>query len=386
MQSINFQKNQTKGEVRNMKNILAHSTARAAVALAIVFGGLTTFTHAADIGTANLQLPVAVQRGNQKVIGAVLARPVLAKGDVLTTVTGVNQFTTTAMSTDLTVASFVPVSTAIAGWTGDWRLAPASDNHYIVEFTSGPNTGLIKRVTGFSALATPSPTSCVVTVDGNLPTIDAGTRFVVRKDHTLASLFGDQTSSSASGITTANSAGSSDQFGIFDSAGKIVRFFLRSTGSISTSGWKDIAARDGVNRNFVRVSMGTGVLMNPITTKNIYLNGEYRGARSKITVSAVNSFLANPYPVAVTLDNSRLADYVTRASSAGSADEVRFMVNGKFVNYFSLSGKVWKLSTARDGASQGTIQIPAGEGFAFKKVGSAGLTRDIAWAPQYLTE
>ena len=215
MQSINFQKKPTKGEVRNMKNILVHSTARAAVALAIVFGSLTTFTHAADIGTANLQLPVAVQTGKQKVIGAVLARPVLAKGDVLTTVAGVNQFTATAMSTDLTVAAFVPVSTAIAGWTGDWKLAPASDNHYIVEFTSGPNTGLIKRVTAFSALATPSTTSCVVTVEGNLPTIDASTRFVVRKDHTLASLFGDQTSASASGITTANSAGSSDQFGIY---------------------------------------------------------------------------------------------------------------------------------------------------------------------------
>jgi len=381
MQSINFQKKPTKGEVRNMKNILAHSTARAAVALAIVFGGLTTFTHAADIGTANLQLPVAVQTGKPKVIGAVLARPVLAKGDVLTTVTGVNQFTTTVTSTDLTVAAFVPVSTAIAGWAGDWNLAPASDNHYIIEFTSGPNTGLIKRVTAFSALATPSTTSCVVTVEGNLPTIDAGTRFVVRKDHTLASLFGDQTGATASGIIAASSAGSSDQFGIFDSTGKIVRFFLRSG-----TGWKDIVDRTGVNRNFVRVSMGTGVLMTPVTTKNIYLNGEYRGTRSKITLSAVNSFLANPYPVAVSLDNSRLADYVTRAGSAGSADEVRFMENGRFVNYFSNSSKEWKLSTARSGPTQGTKEIPAGEGFAFKKVGSAAVTRDVAWAPQYLAQ
>ena len=372
MQEINFHKNQTKGEVRNMKNILAHSTARAAVALAIVFGGLTTFTHAADIGTANLQLPVAVQTGKPKVIGALLARPVLAKGDVLTTVTGVNQFTATATSTDLT--AFVPVSTAIAGWAGDWNLAPASDNHYIVEFTSGPNTGLIKRVTAFGA-------SGLVTVDGNLPTIDAGTRFVVRKDHTLASLFGDQTSATASGIIAGSSAGSSDQFGIFDSTGKIIRFFLRSA-----TGWKDIADRTGVNRNYVRVSMGTGVLMTPVTTKNIYLNGEYRGTRSKITVSAVNCFLSNPYPVAVSLSNSGLADYVTKASSAGSADEVRFMENGKFVNYFSNSSKEWKLSTARTGPSQGTKEIPAGEGFAFKKVGSAALTRDVAWAPQYLAQ
>jgi len=362
-----------------MKNILAHSTTRAVVALAIVLGGLTTFTHAADIGTVNLQLPVAVQTGKPKVIGAVLARPVLAKGDVLTTVTGVNQFTATATSTALT--AFVPVSTAIAGWTGDWNLAPASDDHYIVEFTSGPNTGLIKRVTAFSALATPSSSSCVVTLDGNLPTIDAGTRFVMRKDHTLASLFGNETSATASGVIAASSAGSSDQFGIFDSTGKIIRFFLRSG-----IGWKDIADRTGVNRNFIRVTMGTGVLMTPITTKNIYLNGEYRGTRSKITVTAVNSFLANPYPVAVTLDNSGLADYVTKASSAGSADEVRFMESGKFVNYFSNSSKEWKLSTARTGASQGTKEIPAGEGFAFKKVGSAALTRDVAWAPQYLAQ
>lgn len=364
-----------------MKNILAHSTARAAVALAIVFGGLTTFTQAADIGTANLQLPVAVQNGKPKVIGAVLARPVLAKGDVLTTVTGVNQFTTTAMSTDLTVAAFVPVSTAIAGWAGDWNLAPASDNHYIVEFTSGPNTGLIKRVTAFSALATPSTTSCVVTVDGNLPTIDAGTRFVVRKDHTLASLFGDQTSATASGITVGSSAGSSDQFGIFDVNGKLVRFFLRAG-----AGWKESADRLGVNRNHVRVSMGTAVLMTPVTTKTIYLNGEYRGTRSKITVSAVNSFLANPYPVAVTLANSALATYVTKGSSAGSSDEIRFMENGKFVNYFANASSDFRLSSNRTGPSQATKEIPAGEGFAFKKVGSASVTRDIAWAPQYLAQ
>jgi len=355
-----------------MKNILAYSTARAAVALAIVLGGLATFAHAADIGTANLQLPVAVQTGKPKVIGAVLARPVLAKGDVSATVTGVNQFTAANASTDL--SAFVPVSTAIAGWAGDWNLAPASDNHYIVEFTSGPNTGLIKKVTAFGA-------NGLVTVEGNLPTIDAGTRFVVRKDHTLASLFGDQTSATASGIIAGSSAGSSDQFGIFDSTGKIIRFFLRSA-----TGWKDIADRTGVNRNFVRVSMGTGVLMTPVTTKNIYLNGEYRGTRSKITVSAVNSFLANPYPVAVTLNNSGLADYVTKASSAGSADEVRFMESGKFVNYFSNSSKDWKLSTARTGPSQGAKEISAGEGFAFKKVGSAALTRDVAWAPQYLAQ
>jgi hypothetical protein len=311
-----------------------------------------------------------VTAGKPKVIGSVLARPVLLKGEVNSAVTATNRFS--AYGTNI-FTNYTPVSTAIAGWTNNWTLAPASDDHYIIEFTSGPHTGLVKRVSSFSGSD--------ATVEGNLPTIDAGTTFVLRKDHTLASLFGDQTSATASGITSGSSAGGADQFGIFNDAGKIVRFFLRSG-----QGWKDILSRDGVNRNHVRVSLGTGVLVTPVTTKTIFLNGEYRGTRSKISVTTVNSFLANPYPVSVTLANSGLASYLTKASSAGSADEIRFMENGKFVNYFVNTSSDYKQSLNRGGPSQASNTVSAGEGFAFKKVGTASTARDVAWAPQYLTE
>lgn len=336
-----------------------------ALALAML-ASAPVVTHAADIGTTYLQLPIVLTSGQQKVVGAVLARPVLKKAEVVSTVSNVNVFTSSE-----SLSAYVPVATAITGFVGDYQLAPASDDHYIVEFTSGPNTGLLKRVTAISGTS--------VTVSGNLPVIDAGTRFVLRKDHTLASLFGDQTSATASGILAGSAAGSADQFGIFNASGKLVRFFLKAG-----AGWKDSADRNGVNRNHVRVSMGTGVLMLPAGNKTIYLNGEYRGARSKISITEVNSFLANPYPVSVTLANSGLANYLLKGSAAGSADQIRFMESGKFIPYFANTLSDFKLASNRTGPSQSAKEIAPGEGFAVLKAGAS--SRDVAWAPQYLAQ
>ena len=366
MTSQQFQLN-NQGENKTMNHPSIRSTKLSfALALAML-ATAPVITHAADIGTTYLQLPIALATGQQKVVGAVLARPVLKKAEVVTTVSSVNVFTSSE-----SLSAYVPVTTAIAGFTGsDYQLAPASDDHYIVEFTSGPNTGLLKRVTAISGTS--------VTVSGNLPTIDAGTRFVLRKDHTLASLFGDQTSATASGILAGSAAGSADQFGIFNASGKLVRFFLRSG-----AGWRDSADRNGVNRNHVRVSMGTGVLMLPAGNKTIYLNGEYRGARSKISITEANSFIANPYPVSVTLGNSGLASHLLKGSAAGSADQIRFMEAGRFVPYFANNSSDFKLASNRTGPSQSSKEIAPGEGFAVLKAGAS--SRDIAWAPQYLAQ
>jgi len=372
MTSQQFQLN-NQGENKTMNHPSIRSTKLSfALALAMI-ATAPVITHAADIGTTYLQLPIVLQTGQQKVVGAVLARPVLKKAEVVTTVSNVNAFTSSE-----SLAAYVPVTTAIADFRGsDWQLAPASDDHYIVEFTSGPHTGLLKRVTAI--------VGTTVTVSGNLPTIDAGTRFVLRKDHTLASLFGDQNSATASlilnasGILSGSAAGTADQFGIFNASGKLVRFFLRSG-----QGWRDSADRNGVNRNHVRVSMGTGVLMLPAGNKTVYLNGEYRGTRSKISITEANSFIANPYPVSVTLANSGLAGYLLKGSAAGSADQIRFMEAGKFVPYFANNSSDFKLASNRTGPSQSSKEIAPGEGFAVLKAGAS--SRDIAWAPQYLAQ
>jgi len=356
-----------KGDNKNMNSTSIRSTTVSLTIAMAILAMASATTQAADIGTTYLQLPISLESGKQKVVGAVLARPVLKKAEVVAAVSNVNVFTSSE-----SLAAYVPVTTAITGFTGsDYQLAPATDDHYIVEFTSGPHTGLLKRVTAISGTS--------VTVSGNLPVIDAGTRFVLRKDHTLASLFGDQTSATASGILAGSAAGSADQFGIFNASGKLVRFFLKAG-----AGWRDSADRNGVNRDHVRVSMGTGVLMLPAGNKTIYLNGEYRGTRSKISITEANSFLANPYPVAVTLANSGLASYLLKGSAAGSADQIRFMESGKFIPYFANTSSDFRLASNRTGPSQSAKVIAPGEGFAVLKAGSTA--RDVAWAPQYLAQ
>jgi hypothetical protein len=92
-----------------------------------------------------------------------LARPAVLKGEVDAAVAA-GATTFTAYGTD------VFDGLVLAGGT---EAEPTTDNHWIIEFTRGAYTGLVKQVTAFSG--------SMVTVAGGLPVIDKGTRFVLRK-------------------------------------------------------------------------------------------------------------------------------------------------------------------------------------------------------------
>lgn len=316
--------------------------------------------HAADVGTVNLSLPVNLTSGSSKLVGVFLARPVLAKGELNSAVTsGATSFT--AFGTPFT--GLTAVSEA-----GTDEYAPASDNHFVVEFTSGPYTGLIKQISAFSG--------STATVKGALPALDSGTRFVLRKDHTLASLFGDGASISLqAGSSTANS----DVISVMDSQGVLKRYFYQSG-----YGWRSESNRgaSGTNRANVRVSLGTGFAIAPKATKTIYLGGEYRGTRSRISIPSTAAIVANPYPVAVSLNNSGLASYLTKASSAANADSIRFLENGRYVPYHH-TGTVFVRSVNGGSTDVGSSKT-LGQGDAFLIVPMA--EKDVAFAPQYLTK
>ena len=62
--------------------------------LILVLSALALPLQAADVGTANLNLPVAIARGETKLVGVFLARPVLLKGEVAADVlAGATSFT-----------------------------------------------------------------------------------------------------------------------------------------------------------------------------------------------------------------------------------------------------------------------------------------------------
>lgn len=323
-----------------------------------------TSIRAADVGTVNLSLPISVTNGTSKLVGVFLARPWLAKGELNAGLTnGATNFT--AYGTNFFSSYGTPASEA-----GTAEYAPATDDLFVVEFTSGPYTGLIKQVSSF--------TNSIATVKGALPALEAGTRFVLRRDHTLASLFGNGSTIS---LRTGDNTGGADTISVLDSQGVLKRYFYQ-TGL----GWRSEANRGpspgGIDRANVRVSLGTGFIISAKSTKTVYLSGEYRGTRSRITIPEAGSIVANPYPVAVSLQNSGLASYLTKADSAANADSLRFLEGNRYVAYHH-TGTQFVRSVKGAGVNVGTSKI-LGQGDAFLIVPQ--VSEDVAFAPQYLAK
>jgi hypothetical protein len=355
------------------------------LALALTVSALVLPLQAADVGvgTSYLSLPISVTAAQPLFVGAALARPPLMKGwlaqDVAAAAT---TFTTANSASSSNMFNGLAVETGAEDGSG---ATPLTDNHYVVEITSGPSTGLIKIVTAFG--------TNLITVNGGLPALTVGTTFTLRKDHTLASLFGNADSANLltqSGLTSGSTAGSADVVSVMDSTGAWKKFFYRAG-----TGWRLTTARTGSDRANVRVSLGTGVLLTPVTTKTISMSGEYRGTRSRISLINQATIVANPFPVTTTLADSDLATSLAKGSTASSSDELRFLENGAFVNYFARSGTGatspsgvaytgFKPSLNRTGASVDTTKSLAAGGAVLVK--RAGDVHDVVFRPQYITK
>jgi hypothetical protein len=375
MRSENFSQNLNHNGVKQMKKTYAIATLLVTTLASFVQAAPNTTELTGDLAAVYLNQPFPVVAATPSLIGCSLARPAVLKGEVdVAVAAGATTFT--AFGTNIFDGL------VLAGGT---EAEPASDNHWIIEFSSGAYTGLVKQVTAFSG--------STVTVAGGLPVIDKGTRFVLRKDHTLGSLFGNADSANVvtkSGLTSGSTSGSSDVVSVLNSAGQWVKYFYRSG-----TGWKLTTARTGSDRQHVRVSLGTGVLLTPVSSKTIGLSGEYRGTRARVTLVNGATILANPYPVSTTLGQSDLASTLTKGSTASSSDEIRVLQSSKFVNYFARSGTGatspggvvytgFKPSLNRTGASvDETITIPAGGAVLVKR---AGDVHDLTLRPQYLAQ
>jgi len=329
--------------------------------LILVLSALALPLQAAEVGTSYLSLPVAVKQAESKMVGIFLARPVLLKGQIANAVSN-NATSFTAVGT-----SVFNSYTAADESTSAKVLAPASDDLYIVELTSGPYNGLVKQVGSFSG-----STLTLKSGDG-FPALPANTTFILRKDNTLASVFGEGANVSiATGTSTANA----DTISVIDSGGAYRRFFYR-TGS----GWRYELDRGatGANRANVRLSLGTGILFKSYLNKNIYLSGEYRGTRSLINTSDKGTIVAYPYPVAVKLKDCGLKDYLYQNIDPGLADELKFLDSGSFVSVFH-NGTNFLSVIARSNNDDRVLDV----GGAF--IAQPGVPEMIAFSPQVITK
>jgi len=329
--------------------------------LILVLSALALPLQAAEVGTSYLSLPVAVKQAESKLVGVFLARPVLLKGVLSAAVAeGGTSFTASGSNVFSGYATEDESTTAKA-------LAPASDNLYVVEITSGPYNGLVKQVGSLL-----NSTLYLKNSDA-FPALSANTTFVLRKDNTIASVFGD---GATVAVLTGTSTANADVVSILDKTGVYKRFFYR-TGSGWR--WENDRLAGGANRANVRISLGTGVLYKAYSNKNIYLSGEYRGTRSLINIAQNGTIVANPYPVAVKLKDSGLKDYLYQDTDSSTADTLKFVDSGSLVEIFHNTANFVK---SYGGANSDDRLLEVGGAFILRP----NTTEMIAFSPQVITK
>lgn len=365
----------------------------AAVAAAILAGSTTS---RAGVGEAAAIVPVTIPAksggiAGVKFIGIPVARPSIYEGLVTaqvaansTTNTGTNPaFTTVVTDTNFNASVIsaiwgtnVVVETAGLGSNTN---VPSTDNNYVLEITSGPMVGLTKPVTAVASNG--------VTVSGGFSlNLDQNTKYVIRKDWTLGTLFGSTAAEvSAAGVTGGLSS-------IADNLGLIKNDIL-SLYYWTGSAWRPTRNFvSGTAYQHVRVPLSGGVYVkrNGSSAATLYLAGIYRPTRLQALLEgADNSVFAVTTPnfKDVTLAETGLHRYVRTSTLNSGCDEVRVVdstgvvrsyVNSaasgagaaytlNFWNGTTTNSPSWKSTRTGGAGSANNVVIPAGSAVLIKK-------------------
>ena len=327
-----------------------------------------------------------------KFVGIPVARPSVYEGSVTTLVPASSSSASTLIPDtgldELTVDA-LGIASVGTGRISDEVFA-TEDNQYVIEFTTGPNIGLVKTVSAVGV-------DGITVVGGMKSSLAVGTTYILRKDWTLGSLFGnDATSVAASGLKT-GLASSADHVGVVRNA-KLELFYFN--GSWKTTG----TTVAGTAYEHVRVPLSGGFYFkrNTAAATTLYMTGVYRPHRLQALLEGVSGSLhtvSTPNFNETTLAATGLHRYVKSNTAVGSADEVRLVgANGSIKTYFnagsgsgytsgfwngtSAAAPAWRESTSGFApGSANTLVIPAGTAVLLKKNGAD--SRLIGIDPDY---
>jgi hypothetical protein len=357
----------------------------------------TPSTQFAGVAEASALIPVSVPAKvgtvpGAKFVGLPVARPSLYEGAVTTAVAASSASSTVVTDANLTsaVLDALGISSVSTARVTDNNFA-TGDNQYVIEFTSGPNIGLVKTVSAVS--------SGGATVLGGLKAgLAVGTTYVLRKDWTLGSLFGaDNTSVVASGLK-GGLVSSADHIGVVRNA-RLELYYWTGTSWKPTSG-----SVSGVAYEHVRIPLSGGFYFkrNTSSSTTAYLTGVYRPHRLQTLLEGASGTVftvSTPNFKDTTLDQTGLHRYVKSSTVLASADELRIIgPSGAISSYFnagsgtgyssgfwngtSSAAPSWRSTASGHAAgSANSLVIPAGSAVLIKKSGAD--SRLIGLDPAY---
>ncbi len=367
-----------------------------AMVAAAIFAG--TSVSRAGVGEASALFPVSIPAktggvAGVKFVGIPVARPSIYEGLVTTRVSENTNSTTGFTDSGLDAAAIAALGNPVASTARvtDNNFATA-DNQYVLEITSGANIGLTKIISSFS-------TNGVTLVGGFALPVEVGTKYVIRKDWTLGTLFGnDATSIAASGITGGLPSGA-------DNIGLVRNGVLESYYWTGTAWTPNRSVVAGTDYSFVRVPLSGGVYVkrNRTSATTLYMTGIYRPTRLQALLEgAANSVFAVTTPnfKDITLAETGLHRYVRTSTFNASCDEVRVLTSagtvqsyvnsataatngytGGFWNGETTNAPSWKSTRSGAAGSANNLVIPAGSAVLIKKSGAG--PRQLGLDPAY---
>ncbi len=352
----------------------------------------------AGVGEASALFPVTIPAKTSgvagvKFVGIPVARPSIYEGLVTTTVPANSNSSTVFSDSGFDASALAALGNPVASTARvtDNNFA-TEDNQYVLEITSGANIGLTKIISSFS-------TGGVTVVGGFALPVELGTKYVIRKDWTLGTLFGNNAAAIAASGLSGGLASSADNIGLVRS-GVLELYYW--TGSA----WKPTRnVVTGIDYSQVRVPLSGGIYVkrNKTTDATLYLTGIYRPTRLQALLEGADNAVfavSTPNFKDTTLAETGLHRYVKTSTLISACDEVRVLTSagtvqsyvnsaspsangytGGFWNGSTTNAPSWKSTRSGAAGSANNLVIPAGSAVLIKKEGAGA--RQLGIDPAY---
>lgn len=377
-----------------MKN---HASSVFALVVAAILAGPSL--SRAGVGEASALFPVTIPAktggvAGVKFIGIPVARPSIYEGLVTTTIAVNSNATTVFTDSGLDASALAALgnptaSTARVGTSTNFATA---DDQYVLEITSGSNVGLTKFVSAFDA-------GGVSVIGGFALPVEAGTKYVIRKDWTLGTLFGNNATAIAASGISGGLASSADNIGLVRN-GVLELYYWTGTKWTAT---RNVDASVDYSQVRVPLSGGIYVKRNKTTPGTLYLSGIYRATRLQALLEGPDNAVfavSTPNFKDTTLAETGLHRYVKTSTLISACDEVRVLTSagtvqsyvnsaspsangytGGFWNGTTTNAPSWRSTRGGVAGSANDLVIPAGSAVLIKKEGTSA--RQLGLDPAY---
>jgi hypothetical protein len=300
------------------------NTMKSIATLALALAGLSLSGQNTQ---AALATPAAIFKktiiaGKTQYLGTPFVRPEVSVGEIVS-VSG-NLITVKPTSGDVTYTA-----AEYSGYTG----ASNRNEPYIIEILDGDNIGYIGFIT-LSGATSGTPANAVITVDVAPGTVLAGSRYAIRPDWTLETLFGPAASSVVVG-TTDRSLGQAfaDQIQLVGSNGRVTATAYRKwTSAVPTASqtgasfqWASTAVAGDARK--LRMPYSAGIILKALAGSNYELPfaGQLRQARLRKEILGFprSNFVANTSPKDLKLSETGIQ--IGRGNTRTTADTLTIL-------------------------------------------------------------